>query len=123
MHPVLFRLDGGAHFYNTYETKDGRWLAVGALEPQFYEDLLQGLGLQDIPQYPDNFEESIRIFTEKFKEKSLEEWIKARLVELSYRIIKLLLGKIPFANLRALTQPYVFANPIDKKTYKAGRLW
>ncbi|XP_054281751.1 alpha-methylacyl-CoA racemase [Macrosteles quadrilineatus] len=69
-------LDGGAHFYNTYETKDGRWLAVGALEPQFYEDLLQGLGLPDIPQYPDNFEESMRIFTEKFKEKSLEEWIK-----------------------------------------------
>ncbi len=28
--------DGGSHFYETYETKDGRFVAVGALEPQFY---------------------------------------------------------------------------------------
>jgi alpha-methylacyl-CoA racemase len=38
-------LDGGAPFYDTYETADGRYLAVGALEPQFYAALLTGLGL------------------------------------------------------------------------------
>jgi len=38
-------LDGGAPFYDTYETADGRYMAVGALEPQFYALLLDGLGL------------------------------------------------------------------------------
>lgn len=33
-------LDGGAHFYNTYACADGRWLSVGAIEPQFYARLL-----------------------------------------------------------------------------------
>ncbi len=34
-------LDGGAHFYNTYETLDGKWVSVGAIEPQFYNFLLE----------------------------------------------------------------------------------
>jgi len=38
-------LDGGAPFYDTYPTADGRFVAVGALEPQFYAELLRGLGL------------------------------------------------------------------------------
>jgi alpha-methylacyl-CoA racemase len=38
-------LDGGAPFYDTYECADGRYVAVGALEPQFYAQLLDGLGL------------------------------------------------------------------------------
>ncbi|ONH60483.1 carnitine dehydratase [Frankia sp. CcI49] len=36
-------LDSGAHFYNTYRTADAQWLAVGAVEPQFYAALLAGL--------------------------------------------------------------------------------
>jgi alpha-methylacyl-CoA racemase len=39
-------LDGGCPFYDTYACSDGRFIAVGALEPQFYSDLIQGLGLQ-----------------------------------------------------------------------------
>ncbi len=35
-------LDGGAHFYDTYETMDGKYMAVGALEPQFYAALIKG---------------------------------------------------------------------------------
>lgn len=35
-------LDGGSAFYDTYETKDGQYMAIGSLEPQFYEDLLKG---------------------------------------------------------------------------------
>ena len=35
-------LDGGAPFYDTYETKDGKYVAVGAVEPQFYAAMLQG---------------------------------------------------------------------------------
>jgi alpha-methylacyl-CoA racemase len=38
-------LDGGAPFYDTYETSDGRFVAVGALEPQFYAALLERVGL------------------------------------------------------------------------------
>ena len=42
-------LDGGAHFYGTYETKDGKHVSVGSIEPQFYALLLEksGLGEQD----------------------------------------------------------------------------
>ena len=41
-------LDGGAHFYRTYETADSRYVAVGAIEPRFYAALLQGLGLASV---------------------------------------------------------------------------
>ncbi|HYN29891.1 MAG TPA: CaiB/BaiF CoA-transferase family protein [Dermatophilaceae bacterium] len=44
-------LDGGAPFYDTYRCADGRWVAVGALEPQFYAELLDRLGVaHDAPQ-------------------------------------------------------------------------
>ena len=36
-------LDGGVHFYNTYKTKDGKFMSVGAIEPQFYDKLIKGL--------------------------------------------------------------------------------
>ena len=38
-------LDGGAHFYHVYETADGRYLSVGAIEPQFYSAFVDGLGV------------------------------------------------------------------------------
>jgi alpha-methylacyl-CoA racemase len=38
-------LDGAAPFYDTYETSDGKYLAVGAIEPKFYAELLERLGL------------------------------------------------------------------------------
>ncbi|MET9523420.1 CaiB/BaiF CoA transferase family protein [Streptomyces coeruleorubidus] len=40
-------LDGGCPYYGTYETADGRYMAVGALEPQFYEEFLTLLGIED----------------------------------------------------------------------------
>lgn len=39
-------LDSGAPFYDVYETADGQHMAVGALEPQFYAQLIEGLGLE-----------------------------------------------------------------------------
>ena len=39
-------LDGGAHFYDTYKTADGKYMAVGAIEPQFYDALLTGKSRQ-----------------------------------------------------------------------------
>ena len=48
-------LDGGAPFYDTYATADGQYVAVGALEPQFYAALLHGLGLTgaELPEQHD----------------------------------------------------------------------
>lgn len=40
-------LDGGAHFYDTYACADGRFIAVGAIEPPFYAELLQRCGIHD----------------------------------------------------------------------------
>ncbi len=40
-------LDGGAHFYDTYETSDGKWISLGSIEPQFYALLLEKAGLND----------------------------------------------------------------------------
>ena len=38
-------IDGGAHFYDTYKTKDGKWVSVGSIEPQFYALLLEKTGV------------------------------------------------------------------------------
>lgn len=71
-------LDGGAPFYDTYECADGKFVAVGALEPQFYRELLRGLELNadelpdrdDVTQWP-----ALRhIFTELFKQRTRVEW-------------------------------------------------
>jgi alpha-methylacyl-CoA racemase len=40
-------LDGGAHFYDTYRCRDGKWISIGAIEPQFYALLLDKTGLDD----------------------------------------------------------------------------
>ncbi len=40
-------LDGGAHFYDAYETKDGKWISIGSIEPQFYALLREKAGLTD----------------------------------------------------------------------------
>jgi alpha-methylacyl-CoA racemase len=48
-------LDTGAPWYDTYETSDGQWLSVGSIEPQFYAQLLTGLGLatEELPDQHD----------------------------------------------------------------------
>ncbi|KAF0849171.1 CaiB/BaiF CoA transferase family protein [Nocardia caishijiensis] len=71
-------LDTGMAFYDTYETADGKYMAVGAIEPQFYEQLLAGLGVdpEGLPQQldPDGQEQLRKLFTEKFKSKTRDEW-------------------------------------------------
>ncbi|XP_056401531.1 alpha-methylacyl-CoA racemase isoform X2 [Hyla sarda] len=71
-------LDGGAPFYSTYMTADGKYMAVGAIEPQFYKELLKGLDLDssDLPNQMSfsDWPEMKKQFTEKFLEKSQEQW-------------------------------------------------
>lgn len=45
--PGVNMLDGGAHFYDTYECADGRYIAIGAIEPAFYAALRARIGLAD----------------------------------------------------------------------------
>lgn len=44
-------LDGGAHFYDTYQTSDGKYVSIGSIEPQFYALLLEKTGLGDDPAF------------------------------------------------------------------------
>ncbi|MCW2691283.1 MAG: far [Mycobacterium sp.] len=73
-----FLLDGGAPYYRTYETSDGKHMAVGAIEPQFFAQLLSGLGLSadEVPSQMDiaAYEEMRKIFTERFATKTRDEW-------------------------------------------------
>jgi alpha-methylacyl-CoA racemase len=74
-----FLLDGGAPFYRCYETADGRYVAVGAIEPQFFAQLLAGLGLDpaEVPgQYQrDRYDEMRRLFADRFAKKARDEWV------------------------------------------------
>ncbi|MGE2725848.1 CaiB/BaiF CoA transferase family protein [Mycolicibacterium pulveris] len=73
-----FLLDGGAPFYRTYETADGKYMAVGAIEPQFFARLLDGLGLtaDDVPNQLDAsaFPDVHKLFAERFASKTRDEW-------------------------------------------------
>jgi alpha-methylacyl-CoA racemase len=74
-------LDGGAPFYDTYETADGKWIAVGAIEPQFYAALRRVMALDGaewdgqfaVAQWP-----RLKIaLGERFRERSRDAWIEA----------------------------------------------
>jgi alpha-methylacyl-CoA racemase len=70
-------LDTGAPFYDTYETKDGKFVSIGSLEPQFYAELIQKLGLEgELPAQMDRtgFDVQRSRFTELFKTKTRDEW-------------------------------------------------
>ena len=73
-------LDTGAHFYEVYETSDGKFVSVGSIEGKFYEELLELSGLQgqELPNQMDRtawpaFKERL---AKIFKSKTREEWCK-----------------------------------------------
>ena len=71
-------LDGGAHFYDTYETSDGKFISIGSIEPQFYALLLEKAGLDpdefsaqmDQSRWPEYKDKMTRVF----KSKTRDEW-------------------------------------------------
>lgn len=72
-------LDGGCPWYGAYETSDNKWITVGALEPQFFAQLIKGLGMQgqgweEHRGEEERWPELKSIFTEKFKRKTRTEW-------------------------------------------------
>jgi alpha-methylacyl-CoA racemase len=72
-------LDGGAAFYDLYETADGRHLAVGALEPQFYDALVAGLGIADTaPDRDDPAQHPVlrRLISDAVRGRTQAEWVE-----------------------------------------------
>ena len=72
-------VDGGSPFYGTYETSDGRFVAVGAMEPKFYAELLRITGLEDDDALPDQHDvarwpELRRRFAAAFRARTRDEW-------------------------------------------------
>ena len=71
-------LDGAAHFYDTYETKDGKWVSIGSIEKQFYAELIRLTGLEgeDLPHQMDRqkWPENKSKLAEIFKTKTRDEW-------------------------------------------------
>jgi alpha-methylacyl-CoA racemase len=71
-------VDGGAPWYTTYRTKDGRWVAVGAVEKRFYGELVDKLGLDagTLPGQHDvkRWDELRAVFAERFAAKTRDEW-------------------------------------------------
>jgi alpha-methylacyl-CoA racemase len=71
-------LDTGAHFYETYETSDGRYVSIGSIEPQFYAELLRltGLDKEDIPGQMDKSQWGAMKdrLSALFKTKTRDEW-------------------------------------------------
>jgi alpha-methylacyl-CoA racemase len=74
-------VDSGAPFYDVYETADGRWLSVAAMEPHFYGALLQLLGLAD-EQLPDQHDrtawpEMKERFAQVIRSRTRDQWCAA----------------------------------------------
>ena len=71
-------LDGGAHFYGTYETSDGKYICVGSIEPQFYELLVEHSGVNaidfDAQMDREGWVAKREVLTAIFKAKSRDEW-------------------------------------------------
>jgi alpha-methylacyl-CoA racemase len=70
-------LDGGAHFYEVYETADGGFMAVGAIEPQFYAELVRILEIapEEAPQFPaQRWPELKKRFATIFATKTRAQW-------------------------------------------------
>jgi alpha-methylacyl-CoA racemase len=71
-------LDGGAHFYDTYETKDGKYVSIGSIEPQFYKELMEKTGIDD-PAFAAQMDRSAwptlkEKLAAKIRTKTRDEW-------------------------------------------------
>ncbi len=69
-------LDTGAPMYDTYETADGGFLAVGSLEPQFWAEMVAKMGLSDLPDRDDsaNWPEIRKRLATEFRARTRAEW-------------------------------------------------
>ncbi len=103
-------LDGGAHFYDTYETKDGKWVAIGSIEPQFYALLRENAGLtgpewdaqMDRGQWPELKAKLMNVFLTKTR----DEW--CAIMEAT---------DICFAPVLSMTEAPKHKHNVDRQTF------
>ena len=103
-------LDSGSHFYDTYETKDGKYVSIGSIEPQFYALLLKHLGLESekLPKQMDQkawpaLKEKVR---DIFLTKTRDEWCK------------IMDGTdICFAPVLSLTEAKTYSHNVERQTF------
>ena len=79
--PASNFLDTGSHYYDTYECLDGKYVAVGAIEPKFYNSLVEVLGLNKISEEKEQMDKSRwpelkKKFSSVFLTKTRGEWCK-----------------------------------------------
>lgn len=71
-------IDGGAPNYRCYEAADGKWVAVGALEPQFWSALVRTLGFDEAstptPYAPDDWDACRKLLADTFRTRTRDEW-------------------------------------------------
>ena len=103
-------LDGGAHFYDAYETADGKYISVGSLEPQFYALLLKHAGITD-PEFQTQMDKSKwpackEKLTEIFSTKTRAEWCD------------IMLGTdICFAPVLSLEEAVKYPHNVERKAF------
>jgi alpha-methylacyl-CoA racemase len=100
-------IDGGAPYYDVYKTKDGKWLAVGAIERRFYEELIEGLGLagKELPKQHDRkrWPELKEHIAAAIATRTRSEWEKA------------------FAGSDACVAPVLAMGEVDKHPHNVAR--
>jgi len=75
--PGVEMLNGGAPYYSVYETKDGKWLSIGCIEPWFWSELCKALDCEDfIPQQMnrENHPEIFEALRSRFRQRTRDEW-------------------------------------------------
>ncbi len=98
-------LDGGVPFYDVYETADGKHMAVGALEPQFFDALVTLLGIKETcpgQAETDRYDEMRAVFVDTFKQGTQAEWVA--LLESTDACVA---GIVPFSE--AIHHPHLVA--------------
>jgi alpha-methylacyl-CoA racemase len=103
-------LDGAAHFYGCYECKDGKFVSIGSIEPQFYKELLSRLDL-DKDKFKDQMDKSKwpelkEIIKARFKEKSRDDWCK--IMEG---------GEVCFSPVLSMQEAIEFEHNVERKTF------
>jgi len=100
-------VDSGAPYYDVYETADGRWLSVAAMEPHFYRTLVEMLGLSDagLPDQNDRarWPEMKERFTEAIRSQTRDEWCQR------------------FDGVEACVAPVLDADEIEHEPHLAAR--
>lgn len=104
------RLDTGAHFYDAYETADGKHISIGSNEPQFYALMLEKTGIADETFHPQmdqsNWQELKERLVEVFKTKTRDQWCE------------IMLGTdVCFAPVLSLEEAAAFPHNIERGTF------